>query len=105
MSMNMVKVSNEVLINAARTIATDLATIGQSYSSIKSTVVASQSYWQGLASQEHQDKLEEIETAYTSVMGELNKEPANLQKIAGVYQKAEESVESLSKTLPTEVIL
>ncbi|MBR3600442.1 MAG: WXG100 family type VII secretion target [Lachnospiraceae bacterium] len=104
MSMNTIKVSNETLINAANTIAAELKAISQSYSIIKNTVVSSQSYWQGLASQEHQSKLEEIETGYTSVMGELSKEPGNLMRIAGVYQQAEESVESMSKALPTEVL-
>lgn len=99
------KVSPDVLQSKAQEIMGQIGKIENYWNRIHDTVSGSSSYWQGEASDYHRKYLKDNDDDVKKLLKRLKEHPTDLQKMAGIYVKAEETASEAASALPDDVII
>ena len=91
------KVSTDVMVGKAGEISEQIATIERNWNKIKI-------YWQGEASDVHQNNFKQLEEAGDKVLKRLREHPDDLLKMADIYTRTERAIQSKASSLPQDVI-
>jgi len=99
-----IKVTPEILQAKARSISDQISRIERELKTIGDQITASKNYWEGDASNTHQQKYKELQDDISRVIKELKANPTNLLTMAGLYSKTENELQGTANSLPTNVI-
>lgn len=99
------RVTPEVLLAKSQAINAKISTMRQCFAQAEQQVNGMRGFWQGEAASTYRaayaSRKEEIET----ILMRLQEHVADLNRIAGNYQLAEQAVTQLAETLPTDIIV
>ena len=98
------KVSTDVMVGKAGEISEQIATIERNWNKIKNRVKNTKIYWQGEASDVHQNNFKQLEEAGDKVLKRLREHPDDLLKMADIYTRTERAIQSKASSLPQDVI-
>lgn len=98
------KVSPAELTGKSAEITDLIGKISRQYDMLKTTSEASIGYWEGDAADAFRKYVKSIDGDMQSVLKRLGEHPADLLKMAGVYNQNEAEIQEKVSTLPTEVI-
>lgn len=99
------KVSPDVLKVKAQQISGQVQKLQDHWQRIYDLVKNSKSYWEGEASDYHRRYLKENDDDAKKLLKRLAEHPEDLEKMAGVYEKAEEQAMQVASSLPDDVIV
>ncbi len=99
------KVSPDALKTKAQQISGQVKKIESHWQGIYNLVNNSKSYWEGEASDFHRRYLKENDEDAKKLLKRLGEHPEDLEKMAGVYEKAEEQALQAASALPDDVIV
>ena len=98
------KVSPDTLKAKAIELDGEIKAFEKKWNHMCRTIENSKGYWEGDASNSHQWFLKENKADVTEILKRLKEHPTDLQKMAGVYVKAEKTATKLANALPKDVI-
>lgn len=99
------KVSPDAMRAKAQEITDQASRIENSWNRIHDLIENSKSYWQGDASEYHRKYLKENDEDIKKMLKRLREHPEDLQKMAGIYVKAEAKAAQIASALPDDVIV
>lgn len=98
-----IQVEPEKLKEQADIVTGYINAIKKDFDGIRQIVKLTGIYWQGDASKKHRYIYDENEDDIEQILKRLWEHPIDLQKMAGIYEKAEELNETLANNLPEDV--
>lgn len=98
------KVNTGDLANKAAEISDLVSKIENAYDLLKRTAEASTGYWEGDAANAFRRYAKGLDNDMRSVLRRLGEHPADLVKMAGIYEKNEAKIIEQADTLPIDVI-
>lgn len=99
------KVSPDTLKSKAQEIQSQISRFESYWNQLDQIVRNTKGYWIGDASNSHQRQMRDYEEDVRRLVLRLKKHPSDLLKMAGIYEKVEETVEKTANTLPGDVII
>ena len=99
------KVTPDELKNKAVSIKTSITDIERELDDITATILGTKKYWQGDASDMHQQNFNKFKADIPSVIKELKGHPDELLKMADIYVETEKANDELAKALKIDPIL
>lgn len=99
-----IRVNPEVLISKASDIERGLQAIERDLRNINTQITNSKSFWEGDASNAHQERYQRINAEIEKLMPKLTKNPSNLLQMAGIYRSAERDSQAVAQSLPSNPI-
>lgn len=98
------KVSPETLKAKSTKISTEISALESEMQGLKSIIDASMGYWEGDASNKHQNFFKEVAPDMNKVLNRLKEHPTELLKMAELYDKAEADIITKVVMLSSNVI-
>ncbi len=98
------KVNPDELKSKAAEIKTSIGTVQTAFNEIEKLVAGSKKYWEGDASDRHQQYYKTFEEDIPKVIKRLKDHPENLLTMANLYESTETKNEQLTHKLPDNVI-
>ncbi len=99
------KVTPAELKAKAGEITSEINRIEQDFQKIAQAVSTSRGYWEGDASQAHQNYYTSYQDEIASVIAKLKEHPEDLLKMAGIYEATENQAVQTSQMLSQDVII
>lgn len=99
------KVTPKELKNKATSIKTSINSIERELDDITSTILGTKKYWQGDASDMHQQNFSKFKADIPSVVKALKEHPDELLRMADIYVEVEAKNNELAKSLTIDPIL
>lgn len=104
--MNMqLKVSTEVLRSEADQMTDHIDVIRTQWDNIRTIGNNTTGYWEGHTENKHLKLIKKTEDDMDELLRRLTEHPADILKMAGIYEEAEESSVEVANILPADVIL
>lgn len=103
MARLVLKVTPEQLKTKATVVEKQIQDVEKAFDEIEKVIKASKKYWIGDASDKHVQSFEELTDDISTVIKRLKEHPVDLQKMAGVYEEVENSVQQMAAALPTDI--
>ncbi len=100
-----IKVATQVLTAKAGEINGNIDSIEKALNTIGDQISSSKNYWEGDASNIHQQRYKAMQGDIQKVIKELRDHPRNLMQMAGVYVSGENTVKAVANSLPADVII
>lgn len=104
MASIMLKVKTDVLISKSDEIRQSIRVIEKNFNEIDKIITGTKKYWQGDASDAHMQQYQKMKEDFATIVKRLMEHPTDLEKMAGVYKEAEEAIEQIAVSLPTDVV-
>ena len=101
---NQFKVTTEVLKEQSDRVSETIESIKTYFEEAKSTVESIGSYWEGDTAQKYTRMYADIEEDVLAVLSRWKEHISDLRTMAGVYEEAESSAQSLSAQLPNDIL-
>ena len=99
------KVTPEELHRQSSEVSSNVNKIKRRFDLMERQVKATNSYWDGDAADGFRSVYLEFKDELDDILARLSEHIVDLEKMAGVYEKAESSVIELIETLPSDVIV
>lgn len=99
------KVTPEVLEQKASNISAQIADIEKAFQEVGNLITSSRRYWEGDASEAHQNYYNSYKDDMTAIIKSLKERPDNLLKMAGIYKETEAGAKAVAETLSADVII
>ncbi len=103
MAINL-RVTPDVLTSEAGAITDKIGKIETNLQTINEQIHSSKNYWEGEASDVHQEKYRKIEDETKKIIKRLKRHPQHLLEMAGLYKSTESENQALSQKLPSNPI-
>ena len=100
-----IKVSPEQMAAKANSVSIKISRIRQKFVSLEQSVKRTSSYWKGEANDTYRDWYGEFKPETEELIKRMEEHVRDLQKMSGIYQKAEDQAETISEGLPADIIL
>lgn len=99
------KVSPDTLKTKAQEIQSQISRFESYWNQLNQIVRNTKGYWIGDASNSHQSQMSDYEEDVRRLLLRLKEHPNDLLKMAGIYEKVEETAVKSANTLPGDVII
>lgn len=99
-----IKASPDEMEKKAAEVEKEIAEIEKMWEKIKNIVQSSKNYWEGEASEAHQNIYRALEQDGDRVIKRLKEHPEELCNMAGWYSRAEQNAQGKSKNLIANII-
>ena len=96
---NTIKVTPQQMVSQAHAISDSINRIERKLQNIEDAVNASKNYWEGDASNKHQEKYKSMQQECKTVVKELKAHPRNLMQIVNLYNEYENANKSIAQNL------
>ena len=103
MAINL-RVTPDVLTSEAGAITDKIGKIETNLQTINEQIRSSKNYWEGDASDVHQERYRKIEDEAKKIIKRLKRNPQHLLEMAGLYKSTESKNQALSQKLPSNLI-
>jgi len=105
MSEIRIKVTPEALQAKAGEVSVEISNIENQWKKIQQIIKASKGYWEGDASNEHQQMIQKKQKEnIDKTIKSLKAKPQTLLEMAGIYKGAETTAKASAGSLPTDII-
>lgn len=101
---DILKVDTQQLKTTANEVRKQIRSMQQDFESLQTIVSRSSYYWQGQAADEYRRVFAEQKDPTADAFRRLGKIPDDLEKMAGIYEGTETSLQETAGNLPTDFI-
>lgn len=98
------KVTPEELKNKAKEITDQIGRVKSNWDRMESVIKNTKNYWEGEASDLHQNYYKEAEPDVQTILKRLREHPTDLLNMANLYDEAEQKANEIANALPTDII-
>ena len=98
-----IKVDTETLKTQAELVRENVQDITKRWDNIRSTIKKTKRYWLGDASDAHRTVLDLVDGDVGRILGLLRAHPADLLRMAGIYEEAEDKAAEQAEQLPDDL--
>ncbi len=102
-SMNL-KVTPDQLKSKSQEIQKEISAIEADFQKIDDYVTGTKKYWEGEASNTHIKSYNKMKDDFKTIVKRLKEHPKDLEQMAGVYESAESTIQSIATALPTDIL-
>lgn len=99
------KVDPSTLKSQANAVSGELKSLEKQWRIISSTVLKTKGYWEGDASNQHQESFANMKNDIDIVLKRLKEHPTDLLQMAGIYEESEHNAQEIASALPKDVLV
>lgn len=100
-----IKVQPEQLYSKSALIENKVRQTKVKFDEMQRIIASSSYYWEGEAQKAYKKSYSQFKDEIFEIIARLEEHVADLSKMAGVYEQAEEETKQMAESLPTDVII
>lgn len=99
------KVAPNVLKTQSGVVLSEVNSLERTWREMESIIKKTKGYWEGEASIQHMEYYNDVKDDVETIIRRLKEHPADLLKMAGIYEDSESFAQQIASALPEDVIV